>query len=89
MYFAGPRDPSLYCCSTVELMISLVPAISNHRLRASALLLSFPGVYTILNLCCPSVSDYLTCRRFRVLVIIKVTKFLWSEKITRSEQLSA
>jgi hypothetical protein len=75
-YFASPRDLSLYCYSTVELMISLVPAISDRRLRALALLLSFPRVYIILNLYYPSVSDYLTCRQFRVLIIVKVTKFL-------------
>jgi hypothetical protein len=73
----------------VDFVIFLVLAISNCRLRASALLLSFSGVYTILNLYCSKVSDYLTCCRFRVLVVIKLTKFLWSKNTVRSEQLSA
>jgi hypothetical protein len=87
--FEGPRDPSLWVFRIVNFVIFLVPAISDRWLRASALLLSFPRVYTILNLYCPKVSDYLTCRRFRVLVVMKLTKFLWSENTVRSEQLSA
>jgi hypothetical protein len=47
---AGPSDPSAFIFSIAKLVISLVPAISDRRLRASARLLSFPGVYTILNL---------------------------------------
>jgi hypothetical protein len=47
---AGPSDPSAFIFSIAELVISLVPAISDRRLRASAQLLSFPSVYTILNL---------------------------------------
>jgi hypothetical protein len=87
--FEGPRDPSLWVFRIVNFMIFLVLVISNRRLRASALPLSFLGVYTILNLYCSKVSDYLTCRQFRVLVVVKLTKFLWSENTVRSEQLSA
>jgi hypothetical protein len=87
--FEGPRDLSSWVFRIVDFVISLVLAISDCWLRASALLLSFPGVYTILNLYCPKVSDYLTCRWFRVLVVVKLTKFLWSENTVRSEQLSA
>jgi hypothetical protein len=72
----------------MDFVIFLVSAISDRRLRASALLLSFPSVYTILNLYCSKVSDYLTCRWFRVLVVVKLTKFLWSENTVRSKQLS-
>jgi hypothetical protein len=74
--FKGPRDLSLWVFRIVDFVIFLVLAISNRWLRASALLLSFPGVYTILNLYCLKVSDYLTCYWFRVLVIVKLTKFL-------------
>jgi hypothetical protein len=49
--YAGLRDPSSYCCRTVDLVIFLVPVMSVLRLRVSALPLSFPGVYIILNLC--------------------------------------
>jgi hypothetical protein len=87
--FAGPSDPSSCNLRIVDSVIFLVPAISVLRLRASALPLSFPGVYIILNLCWPKVSDYLTCRLLRTLVVVKFTKFLWSENIVRSEQLSA
>jgi hypothetical protein len=74
--FEGPRDPSSWIFRIVDFVISLVLVISDRWLRASALLLSFSSVYTILNLYYPKVSDYLTCRRFRVLVIVKLTKFL-------------
>jgi hypothetical protein len=87
--FKGSRDLSLWIFRIVDFVISLVLVISNCRLRVSALLLSFSSVYTILNLYCPKVSDHLTCRRFRVLVVVKLTKFLWSENTVRSEQLSA
>jgi hypothetical protein len=87
--FEGPRDPSSWIFRIVDFVISLVPAISDRRLRASALPLSFPGVYTILNLYYPKVSNHLTCRQFRVLVVVKLTRFLWSENIVRSKQLSA
>jgi hypothetical protein len=48
--FAGPND--LFSCilRIINLVIFLVPVISDLRLSASALLLSLPGVYTILNL---------------------------------------
>jgi hypothetical protein len=49
-YLAGPSNLSAFIFSIAKLVISLVPAISNYQLRASAQLLSFPGVYTILNL---------------------------------------
>jgi hypothetical protein len=49
-YLAGPSDLSAFIFSIAELVISLVSAISNYWLRASAWLLSFPGVYIILNL---------------------------------------
>jgi hypothetical protein len=88
-YLAGPSNPSAFIFSIAELVISLVPAISDRQLRASTRLLSFPSVYTILNLYYLRSSVYRTCLRFRVLVIVKLTKFLWSESITRSEQLSA
>jgi hypothetical protein len=47
---AGPND--LFSCTLriVDLVIFLVPAMSDLRLSASALLLSLPRVYTILNL---------------------------------------
>jgi hypothetical protein len=86
---AGPSDLSAFIFSIAKLVISLVPAISDRRLRASTQLLSFPGVYTILNLYYLRSSAHRTCLRFRVLVVVKLTKFLWSESITRSEQLSA
>jgi hypothetical protein len=73
----------------VDFVIFLVLAISDCWLRVSALLLSFSGVYTILNLYCSKVSNYLTCCWFRVLVVVKLTKFLWSENTVRSKQLSA
>ena len=59
---AGPSDPSLLNLSNAESVINLVPAMLCLRLRASALPLSFPSVYTILNLYCPSSSDYRTWR---------------------------
>jgi hypothetical protein len=74
--FEGSRDLSLWIFRIVDFVIFLVLVISDCRLRASALLLSFSGVYIILNLYCSKVSDYLTCRRFRVLVVVKLTKFL-------------
>jgi hypothetical protein len=86
---AGPSDLLVFIFSIAELVISLVPAISDRRLRASAWLLFFPGVYIILNLYCLRSSAHRTCLRFRVLVVVKLTKFLWSKSITRSEQLSA
>jgi hypothetical protein len=49
-YLAGSSNPSAFIFSIAKLVISLVPAISNHQLRASAQPLSFPSVYTILNL---------------------------------------
>jgi hypothetical protein len=84
-YLAGPSDPSAFIFSIAELVISLVPAISDCWLRASAQLLSFPSVYTILNLYCLRSSAHQTCLQFRVLVVVKLTRFLWSESITRSE----
>jgi hypothetical protein len=74
--FEGPRDLSLWVFRIVDFVISLVPAISDCWLRVSALLLSFSSVYTILNLYCSKVSDYLTCCWFSVLVVVKLTKFL-------------
>jgi hypothetical protein len=74
--FKGPRDPSSWIFRIIDFVISLVLAISDRRLRASALLLSFSGVYIILNLYYPKVSDYLTYHQFRVLVVVKLTKFL-------------
>jgi hypothetical protein len=55
---AGPSNLLAFIFSIAELVISLVPAISDCRLRASAQLLSFPGVYTILNLYCLRSSAY-------------------------------
>jgi hypothetical protein len=55
---AGPSNLSAFIFSIAELVISLVPAISDRRLRASARLLSFPGVYIILNLYCLRSSAY-------------------------------
>jgi hypothetical protein len=75
-YLAGPSDLSVFIFSIAKLVISLVPAISNRRLRASTRLLSFPSVYIILNLYYLRSSAYQTCLRFRVLVIVKLTKFL-------------
>jgi hypothetical protein len=48
--FAGPNDLSSCNLRIVNSVIFLVPAISNLRLSASALLLSLPRVYIILNL---------------------------------------
>ena len=72
----GPNDPSSLTLSIAVSVMDLVPAMSCLRLRASALPLSFPGVYTILNLYCPSSSDHRTCRRLSSLVVVKLTKFL-------------
>jgi hypothetical protein len=55
---AGPSDLSAFIFSIAELVVFLVPAISDYRLRASARLLSFPSVYTILNLYCPRSSAH-------------------------------
>jgi hypothetical protein len=60
--FEGSRDPSSWIFRIVDFVISLVLAISDRRLRASALLLSFPSIYIILNLYYSKVSNYLTCR---------------------------
>jgi hypothetical protein len=86
---AGPNDPSSLTLSIAVSITSLVPAISCLRLRASALPLSFPGVYTILNLYCPNSSDYRVCRGLSTLVVVNRVRFLWSENIVSSEQLSA
>ena len=58
------------------------------QLSVSALLLSCPGVYKILNLCCPRSSAYLTCCLFSFLVVVNVVRFLWSVKTVSSELLS-
>jgi hypothetical protein len=55
---AGPSDLLAFIFSIAKLVISLVPAISDRRLRASAQLLFFPGVYIILNLYYPRSSAY-------------------------------
>jgi hypothetical protein len=47
-------------CRIAELVIFFDPVMSVLRLSASALLLSFPSVYSILNLYCPISSAYLT-----------------------------
>jgi hypothetical protein len=73
---AGPSNLSAFIFSIAKLVISLVPAISDRRLRASTRLLSFPSIYTILNLYYLRSSAYRTYLQFRVLVIMKLTKFL-------------
>jgi hypothetical protein len=60
-YLAGPSNLSAFIFSITELVISLVPAISNCQLRASAQLLSFPSIYIILNLYYLRSSTYQTC----------------------------
>jgi hypothetical protein len=47
---AGPNDLSSCTLRIVDSVIFLVPAMSDLWLSASALLLSLPGVYIILNL---------------------------------------
>ena len=46
----GPKDLSLFCTKIVASVFTLSPAKSLCWLRVSALLFSFSGVYTILNL---------------------------------------
>ena len=57
-------------------------------LNASAHLLSFPGVYKILNLCCPRSSAHLTYLQFSFFIVVNVVRFLWSVKMVSSELLS-
>ena len=58
-------------------------------LSASARLFSFPGVYKILNLCCPRSLAHLTCLQFSFFVVVNVVRFLWSMKMVSLELLSA
>jgi hypothetical protein len=76
MYSVGLSDLSLYILRIVDSVIFLVPIISSLQLRASALPLSRPRVYIILNLCRPKVSAHQTCLQFKTLVVVKWTKFL-------------
>ena len=62
---------------------------SFRQLSVSALLLSCPGVYKILNLCCSRSSAHLTCYLFSFLVIVNVVRFLWSVRTVSLELLSA
>jgi hypothetical protein len=48
--FAGPNDLSSCNLRIIDLVIFLVPAMFDLRLSVSALLLSLPKVYIILNL---------------------------------------
>jgi hypothetical protein len=81
----SPRDPSVLTYRIAELVIFFDPAMSVLRLSASALPLSFPGVYLILNLYCPMSSAHLTWRRLSSFVVVKLSRFLWSEKIVSFE----
>jgi hypothetical protein len=74
--FAGPKDLSLCCCSMGILTSVGFPIRSCLWLRALALLLSFLGVYTILNLYCLSNSNYRTCCWFNFFVVVKYVRFL-------------
>ena len=87
-YYAGTRD-LLPCCFKIEVAITSLPYIrSVLRLSTSALPLSFPRVYSILNLYYPKSSNYRTYLRFSCFVVIKLSRFLWSIYIVSSEQLS-
>ena len=61
---------------------------SFRQLSASARLLSFPGVYKILNLCCLRSSAHLTCLQFSFFIVVNIVRFLWSVKMVSLELLS-
>ena len=70
----APSDPFF----KNTLFISFLSIRSLRLLKVSALLLSFPGVYIILNLYCPRSSAYFIYRLLSVFVVVKLNKFLWS-----------
>ena len=88
-YYTSTRDPSSYSFKIVVAVTSLPYIRSVLRLSTSTLLLSFPRVYTILNLYYPSSSNHRTYLRFNCLVVVKLSRFLWSVYTVSSEQLSA
>ena len=65
-----------FIVSSVLLIVRFVPAISFLLLRALACLLSFPRVYTILNLNSPSLLDYRAYLYVSTLEVVKYVKFL-------------
>ena len=70
-------------------LISFATMQSKRLLKASARPLSFPRVYSILNLYCSNNSNYLTYLLLRAFVVVKLNRFLQLVYIISSEQLSA
>ena len=100
-YYSGPliRSVAANCCAgtkdlsscsfKIVVAVTSLPYIrSVLRLSISTLLLSFPRIYTILNLYYPSSSDHRTYLRFNYFVVVKFSRFLWSVYTVSSEQLS-
>ena len=80
-----PKLPKQFCQDP-----SFPPlALAVVTLRASARLLSFPRLYSILNLYCPNSSNYLTCLLLSAFIVVKLTRFLQLVYIVSSKQLSA
>ena len=86
---ASPSNPSAFLTRITSLTIVGSPAILCCQLKASALLLSFLGTCTILNLYYSSFSNYYTCLLISSLVVVNNVRFLQSKSIVRSKQLSA
>ena len=77
---------STYFSIAYSFFYSLVTK-SSLLLSASARPLSFPSIYIILNLYSPSISAYRTYRLLSTFIVVKYSKFLWSESIVSSKQL--
>ena len=86
---ASPSNLSAFLTRITFLTIVGSLAMSCYQLKASALLLSFLGIYIILNLYCSSFSNYYTCLLISSLVVVNNVRFLQFKSIVRFKQLSA
>ena len=75
-YCASTSDLSCVYFSIRWLITSFSSIRSARLLNALARLLSFLGVYTILNLYYSSISNYLTYLLFNDFVVVKLRRFL-------------
>ena len=85
---ASPSNLSTFLTRIASLTIVGSSAILCCQLRASALLLFFLSICTILNLYYLSFSNYCTCLLISSLVVVNNVRFLQSKSIVRSKQLS-
>ena len=74
--YSSPNNLLEFIVSIISLTIYFIPVISFLLLRASAYLLSLLGVYIILNLNLPSLSNYLAYYCVSTLDVVKYIKFL-------------